>query len=176
MIVRAHPGGCPQWSERGARSPLTPTYQRRLPHRGCREKTGQVCASCLCLWTRSVSWLCRGPAAQPEGFPYGMRLWAALVLWGGGHSLFIVHWLLEGDVECVGHAGHVLALLVRNCLVSRGGTGRGSCAHGSGGAPSRGRFGCVASSHGPIVRRGGEGSGARSMTLPFIKIVRMNQV
>eukprot|EP00967_Tisochrysis_lutea_P069275 scaffold91012_cov32-Tisochrysis_lutea.AAC.1 len=30
LIVWAHLGGCPQWSEGGARPPLTPTYESRL--------------------------------------------------------------------------------------------------------------------------------------------------
>ena len=30
LIVRAHPRGCPRWSEGGARPPFTPTYNSRL--------------------------------------------------------------------------------------------------------------------------------------------------
>eukprot|EP00967_Tisochrysis_lutea_P017872 scaffold20236_cov34-Tisochrysis_lutea.AAC.2 len=73
-----------------------------------------------------------------------------------------------GDVcGVVGHGGHVGPAGAR---LPRGGTGRVSCALGSGGAPSRGRFDCVASSMARSSVAAGwaageEGRGARSRTL-----------
>ena len=72
-----------------------------------------------------------------------------------------------GCVGHVGHAGHGNAQ-----LAARGRHGTGLVCTSVGGAPSRGRFGCEGSSMAQSsvaagVAAGGEGSGARSMTLSF---------